>query len=60
MSMESYVDRIVSRFELQETKFATTPMENGFKLEAEDIEEVASEEMISEYKEGDPIFEVHS
>jgi len=50
MSMESYVDRIVRRFELQETKFATTPMEHGFKLEAEDIEEVASEEMISEYR----------
>ena len=50
MSMESYVDRMVRRFELEQTKSATTPMENGFKLEAEDIGEVGYDEMISEYR----------
>ena len=49
-SAATYIDRIVKRFDLNDTVVVKVPMDPGFTLTAEDFEEVPSEEMKSEYR----------
>ena len=50
MSVVTYIDRIVKRFDLNDTVVLKVPMDLGFTLTTEDFEEVSSEEMKSEYR----------
>ena len=64
-SATTYLDRIVKRFDLNDTVVVKVPMDPGFTLTAEDFEKVSSEEMKSEYRsfsciEGDQISKVYS
>jgi hypothetical protein len=43
-------DRIVKRFDLNDTVVVKVPIDPGFTLTAEDFEEVPSEEMKNEYR----------
>ena len=50
MSMQSYIERIAKRFNLQDAPPKKTPMDANFKLTEEDLTETATEEMISLYR----------
>ena len=48
-SSATYIDRIVKRFDLNDTVEVKVSMDPGFTLTVEDFEEVSSGEMKSEY-----------
>ena len=49
-SMGTYIDRVVRRFGLEETKIYKTPMDAGFALTEEDFKEEPTEDMKSLYR----------
>lgn len=49
-SMGAYIDKIVKRFGLEDSRKVTTPMEPGFVLTAEDFIEEPTEAMITEMR----------
>jgi hypothetical protein len=49
-TMGTYIDKIVKRFGLEESRKFTTPMEPGFALTVEDFAEEPTESMITEMR----------
>ena len=49
-SMGAYIDKIVKRFGLEDSRKVTTPMEPGFALNAEDFLEEPTEAMVTEMR----------
>ena len=49
-SVDTYIDRVVQKFDLNDTVVVKVPMDPGFTLTSEDFQDVTSGEMKSEYR----------